>query len=229
VKIGTLARSTAAFGLAFVALSVLSGFIYPQQPRVDSSPATTLQWVHDHRLALQIGMIFAFFAPAILVWFGGYLRTFLSRQGGLGEVLGPVAFGGAIAVAVADALAALPYTVMAFMEAQPAGISDPTVVRMLGDLNTVFFAATSAMTAVLLTAIGVAMIRGVLLHAWLGWLCVIVAIFNGLAVWIGVTFSSYHGKGWMVVGWGAYVGFLAVILILSVSMLRGSRVLTSSP
>jgi len=31
------------------ALAVLSGFIYPQQPRVDSSPATTLAWVTDHQ------------------------------------------------------------------------------------------------------------------------------------------------------------------------------------
>ena len=55
---------------------------------------------------------------------------------------------------------------------------------------------------------------------WLGWLSVVVAVFNGLAVWIGVTFSSYHGKGWMVVGWGAYIGFLAVMLLVSGSLLR---------
>ena len=48
----------------------------------------------------------------------------------------------------------------------------------------------------------------------------VVAAFNGLAVWIGVTFSSYHGKGWMVVGWGAYIGFLVVMVLVSAVRLR---------
>ena len=45
----TFERLGALSGLVFVALAVLSGFIYPQQPRVDSSPATTLAWVTDHQ------------------------------------------------------------------------------------------------------------------------------------------------------------------------------------
>ena len=47
-----------------------------------------------------------------------------------------------------------------------------------------------------------------------------MAIFNCISVWIGVTFSSYHGHAWLIIGWGSYVGFLIVILILSVIMLR---------
>ena len=43
-----------------------------------------------------------------------------------------------------------------------------------------------------------------------------MAAFNCIAVWIGVTFSSYHGHAWLIIGWGAYVGFLVVMLILSV-------------
>ena len=48
----------------------------------------------------------------------------------------------------------------------------------------------------------------------------IVAVFNCVSVWIGVTFSSYHGHAWLIIGWGSYVGFLVVMLILSVTMLR---------
>ena len=44
-----------------------------------------------------------------------------------------------------------------------------------------------------------------------------MAAFNCVAVWIGVTFSSYHGHAWLIIGWGAYVGFLIVMLIASVS------------
>ena len=50
-----------------------------------------------------------------------------------------------------------------------------------------------------------------------------MAVFNGVAVWIGVTFSSYHGKAWLVIGWGAYVGFLVVMLVMSAMMLRHRR------
>ena len=48
----------------------------------------------------------------------------------------------------------------------------------------------------------------------------LVAAFNCVAVWIGVTFSSYHGHAWLIIGWGAYVGFLVVMFIASVSLLR---------
>ena len=216
----TFERIGALSGLAFVVLAVLSGFIYPQQPRVDAAPAATLAWVHDHRVALQAGMVFDFFAAGVLVWFSGYLQRVLSRAGGGAEPLAPVVLGAGIAVAVTTALAALPTTVLAFMDSQRGGITDLSLVRMLGDLNTIFFSATSVMTAVFLGALGLAVVRGQVARPWIGWLSLVVAAFNALAVWIGVTFSSYHGKGWMVVGWGAYVGFLMVMLITSATLLR---------
>src|SRR6202044_1407954 len=97
--------------------------------------------------------------------------------------------------------------------AQPGGLSDTSLVRALGDLNTNFFSLTSVMTAVFLGALGWAMLRGDAATVWLGWLAILVAAFNCVAVWIGVTFSSYHGHAWLIIGWGAYVGFLIVMLI----------------
>ena len=168
-------------------------------------------------------MIFDFFAAGVLVWFAGYLHRVLSRAEDGAESLAPIVLGSGIAVAVTTALAALPTTVMAFMEAQPGGLTDLSLVRMLGDLNTIFFSATSVMTAVFLGALGLAMVRGEVARPWIGWLSLVVAAFNALAVWIGVTFSSYHGKGWLVVGWGAYVGFIVVMLVTSASLLRQRR------
>ena len=84
------------------------------------------------------------------------------------------------------------------------------------------------MTAVFLAALGWAMLRGELARRWLGWLALVVAAFNCIAVWIGVTFSSYHGHSWLIIGWGAYVGFLVIMLITSVMMLRRPR-LTATP
>ena len=219
----TFERIGAASGLAFVLLAVLSGFIYPQQPRVDATPAATLAWVHDHHAALQAGMIFDFFAAALL-WFVGYLHRVPVRAEGDQETLAPIVFGSGIGVAITTAMAALPTVVLAFMDAQPGGIGDASLVRMLGDLNTIFFSVTSVMTMVFLGSLGWAMVRGELAAPWLGWVGLIVAVFNGIAVWIGVTFSSYHGKAWLVIGWGAYVGFLVVMLVMSASMLRHRQV-----
>jgi hypothetical protein len=220
VRERTFERLGALSGLAFVVLAVLSGFIYPQQPRVDSSAATTLSWVTDHRVALQTGMICDFFAAGVLLWFVGYLHRVLRRAEDGSESLAPIVLGAGVGVAITTALAALPTTVLAFMVAQPGGISDLSLVRMLGDLNTIFFSVTSVMTAVFLAALGLAMLSREIAARWMGWLTLFVAVFNGLAVWIGVTFSSYHGKGWMVVGWGAYIGFLVVMVLLSASLLR---------
>ena len=78
----TFERIGALSGLAFFVLAVLSGFIYPQQPRVDSAPAKTLDWVQDHHVALQAGMIFDFFAAGVLLWFAGYLYRVLRHAEG---------------------------------------------------------------------------------------------------------------------------------------------------
>ncbi len=165
-------------------------------------------------------MILSFFAAGVLVWFVGYLRHVLARSEGGAGSLSPIVFGSGMAVAIISALAAMPTALLAFMDAQAGGIRDLTLVRMLGDLNIVFFAATSVMTAVFLCGLGLAMVRRELAAPWLGWVSLVVAAFNAIGVWIGVTFSSYHGKGWMAVGWGSYIGFVAVMAATSCFLLR---------
>lgn len=214
-------RVGAATGLVYVILSLLSGFLYPQQPRNDSPATTTMAWVHGHRVALQVGMLFGLLAAGVLLWFVGVVRTLFDEGGGNGRSLAPMVFGAGIAVAVVSALAALPIALLAYMDAQPLGLTDPGVVRMLGDLNIVLFAASSIMAAVFLLALGLSFLRRELPGPiWLGWLSLIVAALNAVVVWVALTFSTYHGKGWNAVGFGAFVGFLVVVLITSVSLMR---------
>ena len=94
----TFERIGALSGLAFFVLAVLSGFIYPQQPRVDAAPAKTLAWVHDHHAALQAGMIFDFFAAGALLWFAGYLYRVLRRAEGDIASLAPIVLASGIGV-----------------------------------------------------------------------------------------------------------------------------------
>lgn len=212
-------RVGALSGLAFVVLDLVGAFMYPEQPRSDSAPAITAAWVHDHRLALQWGMILSLLAAAAFVWFAAHLRQLIDEAAGGTRTTAPMVVAGGIAVGVMLALAVMPTAIMAFMDAQPTGLHDFSLVQMLGDLNTVFFSAVSAMTVVFLAALAVPMVQGVLLSRWLGALAAVVAAANVVVVWVEVTFSSYHGKAWNAVGWGANVGFVAIVLVASVMLL----------
>ncbi len=214
-------RIGAAAGVLFVVLSVLAAFIYPQQPATNSPAATTVSWARDHRVAIQSGMILALFAAGALLWFVAYLRTVLGQSGDDRDPLVPTIFAAGIASAILSALATVPYVMLAFMEAQTDGIPDPTVVRMLADLNTVLFGVSALMAGVFSLAFGLSILRGTLFASWLGWLSIVVSILNWIAVWIGVTFSSYHGKAWTAIGYGAFVGYLVILLVAAVSLLRG--------
>jgi hypothetical protein len=212
-------------GIVFVVLDLLAGFIYPQAPASDSRSTVTVSWVHDHRIAIQAGMILALFASAIFLWFVGHLKNCLA-DGATGlRSLAPMVFGAGVAFAVANAVGTVPNALLAFMDSQRQGISDPTVVRMIADLNTVLFGLATVMSVVFMLALGLVLLRGELnAPNWLGWLCLIVAIGNGVVTWLAITFSTYHGKGWNAVGFGAYVGFLVIVLILSIALLRRPKV-----
>lgn len=211
----------AATGTVFAVLEVLAGFIYPQQPRIDGPPAATVAWAHDHRVALQLGMIFGLAAAGMLLWFAAYVTTRMDRVPGAGPALRPMVLGGGIATAVVAAVAAIPIALLAFMVGQAPGIPDPTVVRLLADLNTVFFAVNCTMTGLFLVALGLAVLRAELpTPRWIGWLSLPVAAANAVTVWVVLTFTTYHGKGWNVVAFGAYIGFAVVVAGLSVTLFR---------
>ena len=216
----TWERIGAFAGVAFVVLMLLATFLYPQQPRIDSSPAKTLAWIHGHRTGIQTGAIFGVFAAGLFVWFAAHLRHVLVRAEGGAERLAPLVFGSGVAVAVVGVLGALPTALLAFMDAQPGGLQDANIVRMLGDLNQVIFGIGASMTVVFLLAVGSAMVRKELVAPWLGWVSLLAAVLNGVAVVTATTFSTYHGAAWAVPTWGAYLGFLVVVLVASVALLR---------
>ncbi len=217
-RLGTFGAGT---GAAFAVLELLAGFIYPQQPRIDGPPAVTVAWARSNRVALQTGMIFGLAAAALLVWFSGYLVTRMARGDVEQATVAPMVLGGGVAAAVVAAVAAIPIALLAFMVGQAPGIPDPTVVRLLADLNTVLFAASAVMTGVFLIAIGLAILRGELgAPRWLGRFSLVAAGFNAVTVWMVITFSTYHGKWWNIVAFGAYIGFVIVVFSLSVTLLR---------
>jgi len=217
-------RLGAGAGIAFVVLQLGATFLYPQPPRIDSSPATTLRWVHDHRTALQVGMVLGLFAVIALVWFVGHLRRVLERAEGHAEVVSPMVFGSGITLAAMYGVGFLPIALLAFMDAQRGGLHDATVVRMLGDMSQVLYAPAAAMQALFMLALGIALVRRELVAPWLGYVAIVVAVLNAVGVVTSATFSTYHSGGWLVVGGGAYLGFIFVVLAASISMLRRPEV-----
>lgn len=214
----------AATGAVFAILELLAGFIYPQQPRVDGPPAATLAWAQNHKAALQTGMILGLFAAALLVWLTGELASRMARKEPRATSVAPMVLGGGVAAAVAVAVAAIPIALLAFLAGQAPGIPDPTVIRLLGDLNTVLYAASAAMTGVFLAAVGAAILRCELTAPrWLGWLSLVATGFNAVTVWMVITFTTYHGRAWNIVAFGAYIGFVIVMALLSASLLRRRR------
>jgi hypothetical protein len=207
-------RLGALTGLGFIVLTLLATFLYPQQPRVDSAPAVTLAWVHNHRSGIQTGMVLGLFGAALLLWFVGHLRHVMKS-----ERLTPIVFGSGIGIAVLSAIAALPIGLLAFMDAQ-GSVTTGDVVRMLGDLNIVLFAVIAAITMVFLIAIGSAILQGELAGRWLGWVSLVAAALNAITVVTAMTFSTYHGAAWAIPGWGAFIGALFVVVVVSVSLLR---------
>ncbi|HVM64729.1 MAG TPA: hypothetical protein VMU14_07700 [Acidimicrobiales bacterium] len=219
----TLERLGALAGLAFVVLTLLATFLYPQQPRIDAAPATTLAWVHNHRAALEAGMILGIFGAGFFLWFAAHLRTVLKT-----ERLGNLVYGSGIGVAVFGALGALPVGLLCLMDAQ-GGIQNGDVVRMLGASTQVLYAAGVIMTLVFVASAGAAMLRRELVTPWLGWVAMAVAVLNGIAIVTSMTFATYHGPGWAVPGWGAYLGFIFVVLVTSVSLARAPEATASRP
>ena len=216
----TWERIGALAGIAFVVLGVLATFLYPQQPRVDSAAAKTLAWVHGHRTGIQTGAVLGTFGAGIFVWFAAHLRNVLSRAERGANRMTSVVFGSGVALAVLYLLGSVPNALLAFMDAQPGGIQDPSIVRMLGDLNTVLYGLAVPVVMVFLAALGIAMLSGLIGWGWLGWVSLVAAACNAITTVTALTFSTYHGAAWTIPSWASFLGLLVVVLVLSVSMLR---------
>ncbi|MGO8769381.1 MAG: hypothetical protein ACLQIK_04380 [Mycobacterium sp.] len=214
----TFWRVGAVSGGAFVVLSVLSTFLYPYPPAIDSDPAGILEWAHPHRVGIQAGMVLGAFTGALFVVFVAPLRDRIDAAGD--RALGSLLYGSGIAFAAVYVLGVIPLGTLVFMEGQPGGFRDGTVVRLLFDLNWTMFAPAMALGVVFLLSTGIAIVRTEVFSPLLGWASIGVSVPVALLVYISLTFSSYHGGAWTVIGWVGFIGKLAVILWMSLAMAR---------
>lgn len=215
-------------GVGFVVLSILATFLYPQPPRVDSNPAVVLGWAHGHRVGIEAAMAIGIFAAMLFVGFAVYMKHRLDLAGN--DALGSVAYASGIALAAVYALGGIPVATLVFMDGQPGGVTDGSLVRLLIDLNQILFAPAAGLGAVFLLALGVAVINmKAVVSPVIGWAAIVVSLFGAVEVVATLTFSSYHAGAWTAVGWIAYLGFLAVILVGGIALTREAEASAPMP
>lgn len=214
-------QAGAAAGIATVVLLVLSTFLIPQVPRIDSPTAKFVAWITAHRRGAETAMVLGMFASGTLVWFVSHLRHVLQRAEGGAEAFAPIVFGSGMVLAAVSALGFVPVTVLALMAGQPAGLSaaDGAVVRMLIVSSQVLIAPFTLLSAVFLLAFGAAMIRHELLDSWLGVAAIAAAALNGVTTVTAMVAGTYNQAA-LIIGFAGYLGFALVILMASAQMLR---------
>jgi hypothetical protein len=214
-------RIGAGAGIAFVLLSVLSTFLYPQPPSIDSDPAVVLEWVRPHRIGLQVGMVLGVFTGAVFTCFVAALRHHLDAVGS--RILHSTLYGAGIAFSAVYALGVLPMAALVFIDGQPGGFGEGAVVRLLFDLNQIMFAPAMALAVVFLLTAGIAVLDTGSFSPLLARTAIVVSVPTALVVYTALTHSSYHAGGWTVIGWFAFICFLMVILWMSLAMIRAPK------
>ena len=215
-------RWGAGAGIVAVILLVGGTFLAPQPPHVDAPTVKIVAWVTAHRRAILAQNVLGMFSAAAFVWFVAHLRHVLQRAENGAEALAPVVFASGTAMAALFAVGGAPIVALAFLAGQPGGAggaADAPVVRVLNDLSGILYAPALVIMVVFMGAWGLAMLRHELLNPTLGWAAIVVGAVNGLAAVLLWTVSSYSAFA-VVVIFAGLLGFAAVLLAASVTMLR---------
>ena len=217
----TWEQAGAAAGIVTVILLVVSTFLVPQIPRIDSPTAKFVAWITTHRRGEETAAVLGMFASGTLVWFVSHLRHVLQRAEGGAEAFAPIVYGSGLILAAVSALGIVPITVLALMAGQAGGLGagDASTVRMLVVTSQVMLAPFTLLSAVFLIAFGAAMIRHELLDSWMGVAALFAAALNGITVVTAMVAGTYN-RGAFVIGFAGFLAFAVVVLITSAQMLR---------
>jgi len=199
------ARYGAATGILFVLLVVVGFLVTPEPPAADASAAEVFDYVTDKQDTLHaVQLIFAA-AGFFFIWFIGTLRTFLAAAEGNDGRLANTAFGGGL-IAAASLLVAFGLAATAALHPAENG---PELTHALIDASLIVPAVGAPAAAVFFAANGLSILRSVLLPSWLGWLGLVTALFNMLAIGAVYTDDGVFAADGVL---GFFIGF-ALFLI----------------
>lgn len=192
-------------------------------PKPDESATSTLAWYVDHRGTALAVVLLSSLTAGVFLWFVGHLRDHLARASTAGGPAGVVAISGT-AIAVTAATGTASNYVLTMMANRPGVTPDPSLVRMVNDLSSVWFGFLSIFAGVFALALSVAFLERAVTPRSAGWLALLtgtVAVIAGSLFF----FPNTQGKpmGATVLAVVGFVGFLAVVLITSIDVARTER------
>jgi hypothetical protein len=201
-------RLAAASGLIFVALIILSIIFSGEETPDWAAPAAEFaQFNQENADDVQLGSLFLLLAALELLWFAGYLRAELGRfeevARGFTRV-SHIAFAGGVVAAVGLALTAIVSVVAVSQTAD----TPPEIVRSLHQLSFAMFALASVGLIVLTSAAGLLILRTPVLPSWVGWVGLLVALFQFLTLFIALAPEDED----FVFGFAWFPGFLALLI-----------------
>jgi hypothetical protein len=180
------ARYGAATGILFVVLVVITFATLPKPPSSDAPPSEVLTYFINHDSALHVAQLLFAGTAFLFIWFIGTLRAALGASEGGEQRLSGTAYGaGLIAIAVQIVSFALLAT--ATFHAADNGAD---VTRALNDGAAMAPALAAPALTVFFVANSLVILRHGYLPSWLGWLGMVTALFNAVA--IGAVFTD-HG------------------------------------
>jgi hypothetical protein len=140
----------------------------------DESAADLLAYFEDQGTQLYIGGMIFFAGSALMIWFGGVLRSLIAAAGL--DRLASIAQASSVAVAVTSMGLIAPQMGAGFAAGEDDTPFSPEAAQALWSAGDGFLIAAAISTASLCAAVGLAVLRGKMLPAWLGWLTLVLAV-----------------------------------------------------
>jgi hypothetical protein len=157
-------------GVVFVVVLAVDFAVGGSEPQGGASAAKVVSWYGAHRSRVQAADYLMVVVLVMALFFYGYLRDRLAEHA---PGLAATAFGGAVLFAVGGAVSVGAQLALADT---PSRLS-PAAAQALNLLsNYVAAIAVDAGAAGLLTAFGLAIVRGARLPAWTGWLALVLGV-----------------------------------------------------
>lgn len=210
------ARYGAATGIFFVVLVIIAFFVQPKPPAADASAAEVFEYVTDKQDSLHVVQLIFGLAGFFLLWFVGTLRALMgAAEGGAGR-LADIAFG-SILVAFATLLVGLGLQATAALHPVANG---PELTHALVDVSLIVPALGAPAVAVFFVATGLGILRTGYLPAWLGWLGLVAAAFNAIAISPVFTDSGAFAADGVLGFFSGFLLFLLWFLLAGILLVR---------
>jgi len=167
-----LERFAPLTGVLFVVLVIVAVIVGGETPGANDRIGEVLAYWHDNDEQAVVASIIAAYSAVALLWFAGVWRATLAAAEGAPARLANTAFAGAIVMALGWSM----LIAFNFMAAETVGDVAPQVTQTFSALQSDFFFPLAIGLAVFLFASGLAIVRGAMRPAWLGWVALVLGL-----------------------------------------------------